>query len=270
MKPTKNGLCHDYTKAELSGKPLTKAEQFVLERVSKGETANLSQFFGFGGRPIRAAFLKKVLTNRFEGINLSGCTINIQNAIILDNLDLTNQIINEEVGLFNCTFTEKVLFDKTIFKKDLDFHDSTFKGLVSLQGLEVDGDLNFGGIKCYQLFLLTYAHIYGLTRGISATFFEPGAALFSNSIFGNGIIISGSKFENACDFSHANVGGNFILCPLKNTITAKLQFSKNTDKYIYYVILNRFLIPKFEENVVNNTTIFKKESIFNDAEIHGA
>ena len=127
MKPTKNGLCHDYTKAELSGKPLTKAEQFVLERVSKGETANLSQFFGFGGRPIRAAFLKKVLTNRFEGINLSGCPINIQNAIILDNLDLTNQIINEEVGLFNCTFTEKVLFDKTIFKKDLDFHDSTLK-----------------------------------------------------------------------------------------------------------------------------------------------
>ena len=129
-------------KFALDGRGLSAGEQFVLEQIAAGKSADLKAQFGAGTNVVlRGAFLEALLAH--SGSNVHGNSISIEHAVVRDAVDLRNTAVRYEVSLLECRFLAEVNFSKSVFENTLSLAGSTFQSPVNFSAMKIGRSVTF-------------------------------------------------------------------------------------------------------------------------------
>ncbi len=144
----------------------------LSERLEKADPPRWTDFGAeWGPRlTIRAAFLKQLLADGFDGFKVHCHGVKVKNAIITGPLDLRAAVVPHDVVLSSCIFEESVNLRDSNFKKNLQllnsivkkdadflgftvnlcgyFNDSRFLDRVSFKRAHIGEEFSFMGTKC--------------------------------------------------------------------------------------------------------------------------
>jgi hypothetical protein len=107
----------------------TATERWVLQRVVAGEDADLrNKLLTPSARVITSSFVRQLLTNNIPGLKVPSYGVQIWNATVTGDLDLTSQEIPFDVRMQNCDFEGYVILLSAQFKGSLSLPWSRFHG----------------------------------------------------------------------------------------------------------------------------------------------
>jgi len=171
----------------------SEAEAYVLEKLQKGEHADLEgkfpkDRFPESKRELSAFFIKSLLTNRDAKLKIDPQGIWIQHAVITGSLNLESQDISYDVVLRGCMFAGNINFFGSNFARGLELSDCTFKG-----------DANFYGTTIRQDFLI-----------YKSKFESANITLFDRAQVGGLFVADDCTFDSSdVSFNDARVDGRF-------------------------------------------------------------
>lgn len=199
------------------GSLLNEQEIWILERVAKGQEADLLVEYGPDPRPrhLRAIFLEKLLTDGFAekyDFKVHRKGILIKSAIIADPVDLEDADINSNVALDSCIFKKIANFRDCCFNKHLSFNKAQFIESANFRRLKVMYNLSCeGSLFCKQV-EFAYAEIKRHFIARKTQFLDKkNEADFYGLKVGCSLSFRESIFKGPVDFSKTNAGGQFIV-----------------------------------------------------------
>jgi hypothetical protein len=188
---------------------LNAAEKFVLERVAAGKSADLrSQFAEETNCVLRAAFLEALLTQHNTNVPRTG--VSIEQALILDPLDLRNADVPYETSLLKCRFAAEVSFSKSVFEGGLSLAGSTFHCPANFSAMKINRSATFdqagfdGGVDAAQM------EVTGAFTARKARFNHASALVdFTNLRIGGGAWFNDATFAGPVTFQYARLADNW-------------------------------------------------------------
>jgi len=200
---------------------LLPSEQVILQKVARGEVADLQAAFGpeEGRRQVRAEFLARLLTGGYPRLNIPYPGVRLSRAIITGTLDLENAEIEPWVELVDCQFQGEVLLRDSWFKRGLTLSQSRFAQKVEMQRLRVGLSANFSEAIFSGPLDLWRAQIGGvwLANGLRCEDRQAGAsmhamtvnqAVFLNqAVFFGPVDLAGIRIGDGAQCSGASFGG---------------------------------------------------------------
>ncbi len=222
--------CLLVSQAEAAKGQLTDQEKYVLQQVSAGKVADLKVRFGKKkeNRQLSGRFLEDLLTGSYK-VHRKG--VMIENAVIIEPLDLEDAQVLHNVTFYNCIFENKLIFQDTVFAKNLgiinshfdeegNFHrvkvkknlfcnNSTFQGPVDFGGADIGGQFIADGVQFQNE--KVDAIFNGLKVGQSAFFINAtfkGPVNFGNADIGRQFAANGAVFlsQRGANFKGLRVG----------------------------------------------------------------
>lgn len=171
----------------------TKAEEYVLGQAAAGDPSVPADFEKkFPGEHelrLSGAFIKELLTNPDNRLDINPHGITISHAVITGEVDLINDEIKNDVTFAACTFEGPISAGQSHFVKTLDLSGSTFKGNVDFENAVIGFDL--------------------LADRCSFDSKDPDSAAFFKSVrIGGDWSMVETQFAIRADFTQADVGGN--------------------------------------------------------------
>lgn len=195
---------------DISLKPNSAAENWVLEKIAAGEIADLSeQFPNEADRTLSAKFLVNLLDG-YTAIPVTRYGVHIHNAIFADPIILKNIEVDHDLFLRNCMFKDYIDISEGSFHKNLSFSGSVFSSSVNFYSLEVGRTLSIDNATFENSVDLSYVHI-GKTLDVDfSQFTNPSQNIYFNNMkIDNDVSLRNSSFAGPTDFSYSEIGGNF-------------------------------------------------------------
>lgn len=221
---------------------LTKAEQFVLEKLSAGDEADLSSLPDTE-RTLHAKFFEDLLTGKFV-IHWRG--VQIRHAVFNEPIDLSAADVSHEIGLTSCTFQKAVNLGSVRFAKTLSIEHSKFYGALDLSHTNIGRaldlvedefyrDVIFASMEVADDAYLSRAIFHGQVNftgadikkefdALYATFLSKGmptnpldhimrrrSAIFNVLRVGTNFVLDHARFLGPVDFRDCEVGKRLIL-----------------------------------------------------------
>jgi len=179
---------------------LTAAERWVLQKVIAGEDANLkNKFLTPSARVITSSFVRQLLTNDIPGVKVPSYGVQIFNATVSGDLDLTNQEIPFDLRMQNCDFEGYVTFLSAQFKGSLSFSWSRFHGPADFRYTTIAGRFDV-------------ENVYFLERDLEETDEsqeDAGKVQFNYLRVEGPVFLTSATFERPVIFYAAGTAGNF-------------------------------------------------------------
>jgi hypothetical protein len=220
------------TEAQSSADELNPAEKWVVEQVSAGKIADLSEKFPDEEkekRKLSAHFLDALLTGTLPGVKLHRLGVRIIGAIIDEPIELTDAEIRCRVWLAKCQFLSGVTFTRTNFGGVTTFDSSTFEAEVDFKEVKFgqgaffynavfEGPVDFLAANVAGAFRADNARFKNKERGATFHCMKVGhAAIFRNAVFEGPVDFAAAdiarefaadeaRFENRADFFRMKVG----------------------------------------------------------------
>lgn len=98
--------------------PNPLAEQWILEKVARGEVADLEDMYpNETERVISVKFLDELVEGKLVQVPRQG--VKIEHAVFVEPIDLVNAEIEYEISLEDCQFKETLTLSKSHLYKDL-------------------------------------------------------------------------------------------------------------------------------------------------------
>jgi hypothetical protein len=191
--------------------PLTATEQWVVDQVSKGLVAELTERFPEEkDRQLSAKFLEGLLTNAVAGVKAHRNGVRIDGATIIGPVDLANEHFTSQIWLDHCrfmepvtfrqaSFTQLISFGDTVFTGEAQFNSITVKGDITLRGAVFEGSADFGMADISRALDANEAHFQDETKGASFNGIKVGYVAFFNNAW----------FKGPVNFAAANITANF-------------------------------------------------------------
>lgn len=133
----------------------------LRERLEKADPARWTAFRGDWGPRlvIRAAFLRQLMVDGFDGFKAHNHGVRLKNAVISNPLDLRAALVPLDILLSSCIFEESINLRDSHFKKNLQLLNSIFKKDANFLGLTVDQCAYFNESRFLQGVNFNRAHI---------------------------------------------------------------------------------------------------------------
>lgn len=132
--------------AQPTSEGLSPAEEWVVEQVSVGKIADLSEKFPDEEkekRKLSGHFLEDLLIGSLPGVKPYRNRVLIRCAMIDNAIDLDGLLIPYQVMLEFCQFNSSVSFLRTIFATSVSFDSSSFEKEASFNSMKVGGSAFF-------------------------------------------------------------------------------------------------------------------------------
>src|SRR5258707_7682839 len=183
----------------------TKAERYVLAKAQAGEAADLkTEFPDERDRKLSGDFIKELLTNPNNRLEISSHGITIWEAVITDEIDLINDTVPNDITLSSCIFEGEFNATQSHFLRTLDLTGSTFKNKVDFENAAIEFDFK--------------------TENCHYDRWNPSddLAFFKSVRVGRDWLMSGAKFDVRADFTESDIGGK--LSAAKVTFESDAEF----------------------------------------------
>ena len=237
-------------------KPNPKAEDWVKKQVAGGNAAVLLEHFSREEECVlRGSFLEKLLLSIPESEDLDASAVQIQHAIIVGAVNLSDKEFACGITLKNCRFEGAVDFSNSHFSKGLDVGDTAFVQSADFHGLRSDGDVSLHQAVFQKGFDMKGALIQGDLRCSNARFLD----------LGKGAVFSGMEASENITFGHALFVGPVGM----EDITAGGLFLANEARFMHSGVTH------IQRLFANGTASFAKAEFkgvvdFSGGEIHGS
>jgi len=223
---------------------LTETEWYVMQKIGKGDAANLVEQFGSdeNKRELRAWFLRFIIIEMFKE---KKCDIMIIGAVIRGKVDIRMADIDNNIALYNC-----------IFNSYVDLSNNQFKGYLKLNGTQFHGDVHFNSTKFYgslEIDNATYHRMVDFTGANIGEQFSANSAHFLNKdleIKFNGMNVGkeanfkDAKFYGPVDFTKAKIERDLIADNVKfKSKNFKIKFDELAVKGYFSLGLAQFDCP---------------------------
>ncbi len=228
-------------RAEIAGLPglgpLSPAEQWVLERVTAGEVADLKEKFGSEekSRYLRARFLEALLTDGIPNFKVHRSGVYLANAIVTGPLALEFAVVPHAVFLSGCQFRGMVNCGGSHFQKNLALKQAVFAQRANFYRLKVGVDAFFGEAVFEGPVDFGGAEIQGMLNLAGARFAAPDQeANFNGLSVGQSASFKNAVFEGGLDLTGARMGGEFNVAgtrfasPDKKAVFNGVKVGQNT------------------------------------------
>jgi hypothetical protein len=207
---------------------LWPAEEEILKQVATGKPADLEKVFGQGEkkRQVRANFLVLLLTNKLPGVEVPSVGVKIQNAIIIDRIDLEFAEIPFEVRIIDCKIEGdlylkdshlkhnlQIIGKKSCLEKDADFLRMVVDKNAYFNNTTFKGKVNFSAVEIGKDFSITNCH------------FGNEESIFTELEVGRNIYLNEAEFLGPVDFQRVKVGGDLNADAVKFLNKAKANFN---------------------------------------------
>jgi hypothetical protein len=188
---------------------LSASEQWVLDRVTGGEVADLREKFGAPeeGRRLRGRFLEALLTGEFQGLPVHRAGIYVSHAVFLDPVSLEFAAVPHAVFFSDCRFRGPVNAANSRFRTVLALRRTVFEQAANFYRLKVDADASFAEAVFQRGADFRGADLGGQFVLAGARF--AGAADFNGLEVRQSVSAKNAFFEKGVDFAGAAVGGEF-------------------------------------------------------------
>jgi hypothetical protein len=179
---------------------LTAAERWVLQKVVAGEDADLkNQFLTPSARVITSSFVRQLLTNDIPGVKVPSYGVQIFNATVTGDLDLTNQEIPFHLRMQNCDFEGYVSFLSAQFKGSLSFSWSRFHGPADFRYTTIVGRFDVENVNFLE----------GEFEKTDESQEDAGKVQFNYLRVEGPVFLTSATFERPVIFYAAGTAGNF-------------------------------------------------------------
>ncbi|MGO9121430.1 MAG: hypothetical protein ACLQPD_27945 [Desulfomonilaceae bacterium] len=207
-------------------KLVEKQEAWVLERVASGQSADLLERIGEKladeSLPlrkdliekydkeliIRASFLDKLVTD-FNDFKVYPKGINIKNAIIVGDLDLSNIEVSPPVSISKSIFFGEMRLDGSQFQRVLSLEGSHFLKAVNANRMKVDRDAFFNRAVFRGPVTFNGANTGWDFMANGARFESKAEAIFDSLDVGQYAFFNRAVFRGPVTFNGAHVGRDF-------------------------------------------------------------
>ena len=281
--------------------PLSKAEQWVVERINAGKEANLFEYSNGQERVLRGNFIRDIVRGMPKtNIKPPFEHITIQNAIIDGPVYLDGADILYLIEMPDCIFKDKFSARGTVFHKmvSLDgstlkeaiFDDAIFRSTVYMRNTKYEGPASLNYIKCESTLWLSDSnyndyisivgsHIEGSLICNKGTFSGKTLSVSLNGTTIDGALnITQSRFEGKIDFTGAVVNKQFkvddcnFMAPDKDIIFTLMKITgpvylSNT-LFMGTLYLNEIEASKLEVSDIKCTNA-ENTTGFTSINIHG-
>gem|GEM_PF-6136872 len=240
-----------YSKAlEADPKLLEKQETWVRERVKSGKSADLLERIDVKladvSLPLRkdlieknykeliigASFLEKLMADELNDFKAYRRGINIKNAVVIGDLDLSKAEVSPPVTISKCIFLGKIDLSDSWFERGLNLEGSHFLQAVNANSLKVGhsaffNDAVFGGPVDFTLMNITLSFVADGARFESNAGFN-GLKVGNLALFNNKVV-----FKGRADFTLANTGLNLEANEARFESTADFNSLKVGDHALF-------------------------------------
>ena len=178
----------------------TSTERWILQKVAAGERADLkSDFPTSAERVITSSFVRRLLTRNIPGLKVPANGVQIWNATVRGDLDLTNEEVPYNVLMQNCDFAGYVTFSFT-----------KFRGSLSLAGSRFHNSVNFTYAKINEGFEANNTQFRAGSAELEDEFGElAGKVEFGNMKVEGPMFLADAIFDRPASFYGARIAGNF-------------------------------------------------------------
>jgi len=193
-------------------KDLRPAESLVLEKVTQGEPADLSELRKKYGdadtrTKLRGRFLEALLGGEFQRLLIHKEGIRIINAEISGPVKLEYETSSYMVEFMNCHFRGQIFFTDCIFQRNLKLDGSTFDKEAKFYGTQIKGELMVSNVDFEG-----EAGFVGVEVGRSAYFGNTKfrqSADFLQAIIGEDLSFVVAQFFGEAVFTGVQIGREF-------------------------------------------------------------
>jgi hypothetical protein len=304
------GYAQGYPRYTVENRPLTPQEEWVLDQVKAGEVADLVEKYGvrevlanqYGlvkgekegltdlreraeparwksfwadrgpGLVIRAAFLRQLMADGFDGFRVHDHGVRLQNAVISGPFDLRAAVVPHDVMLKYCIFEAPIIFRDSHFKKNLQMLNSIIEKDASFLGLKVDQCAYFNESRFLDEVNFERAHIgeefsFRGTKCLCAT----KKILFKSMYVGKDAHLESAELHGPVDFCLAKIDGEFEMNKVhfwRETLfdSLKVAYTLRCNKTIFEDHAT-FLIMKVGSYADFKETCFHGRALFGGADI---
>ena len=158
---------------------------------------------------IRAVFLKQLVTD-FNDFKAYPKGIDIKNALIIGDLDLSKVEASPSVTFFQCIFLGTINLEDSWFQRGLSVEESHFLGESRFGTLKVDHSADFNNAVFWGPVNFTLANIASNFAASGARFESTEKEATFNSLqVGYSAHFNNAVFGGQVDFTLANIASNF-------------------------------------------------------------
>lgn len=237
----------------------------LSERLGKADPPGMDAFFAdWGpGLVIRAAFLKQLMIDGFDGFKAHHHGVRLRNAVICGPLDLRAAVIPHDVLLSSCIFEASINLRDSHFKKNLQINNALVKEDANFLGIRVDQCAYFNSTRFLQGVNFHRAHIgeefsFRDTQCIG----DAQEIIFKSMYVGKDAIFENARLHGPVDFCMAKIDGEMEM--------SKAHFWRealfDSLKVAYTLRCNKTI---FEDHVTFLIMKVGNYADFNNAEFHG-
>ena len=278
--------------AQSSAEELSPAEQWVVARVTAGETANLDaalnadhtkKFPEEKDRKLRARFLQELLTGTLPDVQPQRIGVRIVGATIDESIDISNAQIPWDIWLEYCQFMRSATIHHASFAWNVSFEYSTFKDVADFDHIRVGHLVSFHNAVFEGRVNFSSADIANNFEAHGARFQKDGA-FFGGMKVGGAALFDNAEFEGPVNFSYANIANNFeaprakfpksgaVFSGMKvggDAIFEQAKFEGRTD-FSYANIANNFNANEAKFENEKNGAVFSGMKVGGDATFYSA
>jgi uncharacterized protein YjbI with pentapeptide repeats len=199
-------------KPQSAPQDLSATEKWVVEKVTAGELADLSEKFPDNKekRKLSAHFLEALLMGTLPGFKPHRNGVQIVGAVSDDPIDLTNAQIPCEVSFVDCQFMRhvsfnraslagNVTFDRSVFEEDVHFNSMKVGHLILFRDAEFKDSVNFGAAEIAGDLLANGAQFENKEQKVRFDRMKVGGTAFFRD----------AEFEGPVNFGSADIASNF-------------------------------------------------------------
>ncbi len=157
---------------------------------------------------IRAAFLRQLMVDGFDGFKTNSHGVRLKNAVISGPLDLRATLVPYDVVLSSCIFEESINLRDSHFKKNLQILNSIIKKDASFLGLTIDQCAYFNESRFLDEVNFKRAHIGEEFSFISTQCRSDTEGISFNSMYvGKDAFLEKAELHGPLDFCLAKIDG---------------------------------------------------------------
>ena len=200
--------------AQTATNPRTEAEQFVLDRVKNGDAADFGAVDYKGPKELTATFVRELLINADNHIEISRHGITITHAVVTGDVDLLNEEIPNDITL-NAAFQGEFNATQSRFLRTLDLSGSTFDCNVDFQNATIESDFiidnchfNFYSSDTSPLFAgIRVERDWSMEQGVQF----HAVPDFTQAVVEGKLLATGATFQAGAEFNNIRVKGDCLL-----------------------------------------------------------